>query len=110
MSFKADSRHQVLAALRRWHGSVMVVAICFLLALLAVAVQAQTSPAIPAQPGATGVGHPDAVPNAAPAPQNSGATTAPPADEQAPANDSVFVFKKEVQEVMLHATVVDDQR
>jgi len=32
--------------------------------------------------------------------------------EEAPANgqDSVFVFKKEVQEVMLHATVVDEQR
>ena len=32
--------------------------------------------------------------------------------EQAPANgqDNVFVFKKEVQEVMLHATVVDEQR
>src|SRR6202790_26824 len=110
MSFKADSRHQVLAALRRWHGSMMVVAIFFLLALLAVAVQAQTSPSIPAPPGATGVGHPDPVPNVAPAPQGSAATTAPPPDDQAPANDSVFVFKKEEQEVMLHATVVDDQR
>jgi Ca-activated chloride channel homolog len=110
MSFKADIRHPALAALQRWHGSVIVVAICFLLALLAVAVQAQTSPSIPAPPGATGVGHPDAVPNAAPAPQSSGATTAPPPDDQAPANDSVFVFKKEVQEVMLHATVVDEQR
>ena len=110
MSFKADSRHPVLATLQRWHGNAMVVAICFLFALLAVAVQAQTSPSIPAPPGATGVGHPDPVPNAAPAPQSSGATTAPPPDDQAPANDSVFVFKKEVQEVMLHATVVDEQR
>jgi Ca-activated chloride channel family protein len=110
MSLKADSGYPAPAALQRRHGSVMFVAICVLLALLAVAVQAQTSPSIPAQPGATGVAHPDSVPNAAPAPQSSGATTAPPPDDQAPANDSVFVFKKEVQEVMLHATVVDDQR
>jgi Ca-activated chloride channel family protein len=110
MSLKADSGYPAPAALQRRHGSVMFVAICVLLALLAVAVQAQTSPSIPAQPGATGVAHPDSVPNAAPAPQSSGATTAPPPDDQAPANDSVFVFKKEVQEVMLHATVVDEQR
>jgi VWFA-related protein len=35
----------------------------------------------------------------------------PQAQDQAPVDDSTtFVFKKEVQEVMLHATVVDEQR
>src|SRR5579872_895809 len=113
MSLKANvSRNQILAAIRQWDRSVAVVAICFSLALVAVTVQAQTSPSIPAPTGATGVGHPDSVPvpNTSPAAQSGSATTAPPPDDQAPANDSVFVFKKEVQEVMLHATVVDEQR
>jgi len=111
MSFKAnDSRDKVLAALQKWRGSMIVVLVCFFLALLATGLDAQTSPSIPAPPGATGVAQPAPSSNPAPATQSSGTTTAPPPDEQSPVNDSVFVFKKEVQEVMLHATVVDEQR
>jgi len=109
------SRHEALAAIRRWRGSVLVV-ICFLLALITAGAEAQAPSAIPAPPGATGVAQPAPAPaqsapapNAAASAQGSGTTAAPPPDDQ-PSNDSVFVFKKEVQEVMLHATVVDDQR
>ncbi len=87
-----------------------IVVLCLLLGLSTTRIEAQTPSAIPAPPGATGVGHPASVPTAAPAPQTGGATTAPPPDDQTPSNDSIFVFKKEVQEVMLHATVIDDQR
>src|SRR6202049_3763462 len=108
MSFKAiDSRDKILAVIQRWCSSVLL---CLLLAVLTASVEAQSSPSIPAPPGATGAAQPAPSPNAPPAPQSSGTTTAPPPDDQAPANDSVFVFKKEVQEVMLHATVVDEQR
>jgi len=111
MSITANGRSdQVTSAFQQWRGPLMVAVMCFCLAVLSSGVQAQTSPSIPAPPGATGVGHPDSVPNAVAAPQSGGTTTAPPPDDQAPANDSVFVFKKEVQEVILHATVVDDQR
>jgi VWFA-related protein len=114
MSFKAnDSSDEVLALFQRWRSSVMVVVTCFLVALLTIAVEAQTSSSIPAPPGATGVAQP-AASNAAPAAQSTESTTAPPplAEQQPPADgqDSIFVFKKEVQEVMLHATVVDEQR
>ena len=65
-------------------------------------------------PGATGVGHPSAVPNAAPAAQTNNGTLAQPPQPEEPATaddqSSVFVFKKEVQEVILHATVIDEQR
>jgi len=112
MSFTTNySTDKVLA--QRWRGYILVVVICFFLARLTVDVQAQTSTPIPAPPGATGVEHPSSAPNAAPATQSNGQTTPlPQAEQQAPADgqDSVFVFKKEVQEVMLHATVVDEQR
>jgi len=55
-------------------------------------------------------------PGQASAPQNSqsasppAATPEPPPQEQAPSSDnSVFVFKKEVEEVVLHATVSDNK-
>jgi Ca-activated chloride channel homolog len=120
MSFQTnDSSGEVVAAFQRCCGSRMVFVVCFLLVLLAVTVEAQSS--IPAPPGAIGVAQPAPVPaqsapatNAAPATENNGSTTAPPpkAEQQAPADgqDSVFVFRKEVQEVMLRATVVDEQR
>jgi len=115
MRFNASNRTEVvLAAVRRWRGGVTALVICALVALSTLAVEGQTSSSIPAPPGATGIAQPASTPNAAPAPQSNGTTTAPPpqAEQQAPADgqDSVFVFKKEVQEVMLHATVVDDQR
>lgn len=88
-----------------------MVAACCLLALATVNLEAQTPASIPAPPGATGV----AQPTPAPAPQDNGSTTTAPlpqAEQQAPSDgqDTMFVFKKEVQEVMLHATVVDEQR
>jgi Ca-activated chloride channel homolog len=97
----------------RWCGRVIVAGL-FFFALGIAGLEAQTPSSIPALPGATGVAHPSAAPSAAPATQSSGGTPAPlpQAEEPAPANDqnSVFVFKKEVQEVILHATVVDEQR
>ena len=96
---------------RRWRGSATVAGVCCLLALTTQSVRAQTpSNTIPAPPGATGVAHPAAPP---PATQGSAPTAAPApqTQDQAPVDDSTtFVFKKEVQEVMLHATVVDEQR
>jgi VWFA-related protein len=105
-----------------------LIAVCFVLILLAFGADAQNSPSITATPGANGVAQPTQTPNA-PVPNNvpaiptNGATAqqqaqAPPAqpsqspDDQSPANgqDSVFVFKKEVQEVILHAIVVDEQQ
>jgi len=98
-------------AFRRWRGSAIIAGVCLFLALIALNVHAQTpSNTIPAPPGATGVAHPA---NPAPATQSGGSGTLPAAQaqDQAPADDSsIFVFKKEVQEVMLHATVVDEQR
>ena len=111
MSFKANyTKYEALTA---WRMSAVAAGVCFVLALLTITAAGQTS-AIPA--GATGVAQPASVPSAAPAAQSNGTTTTttaplPQAEQQAPADDgSVFVFKKEVQEVSLHATVVDDQR
>ena len=48
-----------------------------------------------------------------PAPNNSNAPQSPDSGQQpsteAAANDTMFVFRKQVQEVFLHASVVDDQ-
>jgi hypothetical protein len=47
------------------------------------------------------------------APQDSGITEVPSSSQQGqqPSNDQgMFVFKKQVQEVVLHATVLDEQR
>ena len=80
----------------------------------AIGLDAQTSLPTPVPPAATGAAQPVQSPGAAPASQSEGATGMPQAQpsEQASADDQsgVFVFKKEVQEVALHATVVDDQR
>jgi Ca-activated chloride channel family protein len=91
----------------------MVVACC-LLALATVNIEAQSPASIPAPPGATGVAQPAS--SAAPAAQDNGSTTtaplpqAEPQEPPADGQDTMFVFKKEVQEVMLHATVADEQR
>jgi len=51
-------------------------------------------------------------PSETPATQAPGAATTPPAQEnQKPSGDNgVFVFRKDVDEVLLHATVVDDKQ
>jgi VWFA-related protein len=65
------------------------------------ATQNQPLPAQPAEPASP--------PPASATP--AGAAQEAAQDAQSPENDSnVFVFKKEVEEVVLHATVVDDQR
>src|SRR3981081_3525805 len=55
----------------------------------------------------------DSKPSETPATQAPGAATAPPAQDnrQKPSGDNgVFVFRKDVDEVLLHATVVDDKQ
>src|SRR5215471_3190057 len=128
MSFKVNEgsckrwRAELRARFLRWR--VCLVLTC--VSLLSVpASHAQAPPSSPAP------SNPAVVPQPAPPPGNTSVTpnsggvqqtpqaSQPPQQQpqqqpeaQAPANgqDSVFVFKKEVQEVMLHATVVDEQR
>jgi len=99
-------------AFQRWRVSMMLGGVCFLLALATVGVEGQTSPSGPTPPSATGVQQTLPVPNAAPAPPSDGTTMPAEPDSQQPADDqgTVFVFKTEVREVILHATVVDEQR
>ena len=99
-------------AFQRWRVSMMLGGVCFLLALATVGVEGQPSPSGPTTPSATGVQQTLPVPNAAPAPPSDGTTMPAEPDSQQPADDqgTVFVFKTEVREVILHATVVDEQR
>ena len=90
----------------------MLAGLCVLLSLVTIDVEGQTSPSAPAPPSATGAVQPDPAPDVATAPQSAGTTTQEPPSGQQPADDqsSVFVFKTQVREVILHATVVDEQR
>jgi len=93
-------------------NEVLIAVFCFLAPLL---LEAQNTPAAPELPGKTGVTESSGVPGNPSVTQTVDAPQAQPGkDELAnqPANDqdSVFVFKKEVEEVILHATVVDGQR
>lgn len=98
-------------AFHRWRGSIPLLGMCFFLALVTVEVAGQTTPSTPAPPSAADVAQPAAAPDAAPAPQNPSATAPEQPAAQPPADDAaLFVFKKQVQEVVLHATVVDEQR
>jgi Ca-activated chloride channel family protein len=111
--YKSGNQFPVsLAAFRPWRASAMLVAMCCFLTLATSAVEGQASGSIPAAPSAIGAAQPAPAPNGPPATQGSGATTPDQPDSQPPGDDqgSVFVFKKEVQEVMLRATVVDDER
>jgi Ca-activated chloride channel family protein len=97
-----------------WRGGLFIVAMCVSLVAINVQVVGQTPSSAPAPSAAPGAAQPAQAPGA-PAPiQSSGSTSAPQAQpsDSAPADgqDTVFVFKKEVQEVALHATVVDEQR
>jgi Ca-activated chloride channel homolog len=118
MSFKTEQNsdeEQVGAsaiAFLRWRG-VLLVGMCFVLTLVTAEVKGQTASSIPALPSAADVAQPVPAPNAAPAaPPTTGATTLEETDNPQPADDqsSVFVFKTQVREVILHATVVDEQR
>jgi Ca-activated chloride channel family protein len=90
-------------AFLRWRG-VMLVGTCFFLTLVTVEVKGQTTSSAPATSIATDVAQ------RLPAPTAS--TTQEPPDGQKPADNQseVFVFKTQVREVILHATVVDEQR
>src|SRR5579863_805781 len=91
-------------ALRR---GVIVAGLCSLLTLLSSAVEGQTSPSNSPPSSTAGAAQPEPAPTVAPMPppqeQPSGQQ---PADDQS----AVFVFKTQVREVVLHATVVDEQR
>ncbi len=113
MSFKANENSNAepfpvsSLAFQRWRGSAVLVGMCFFLALVTGDVEGQTSSSTQASPASTGVGQPAPASNATPATQSSGAITPEqPADDQG----ALFVFKKQVQEVILHAIVVDEQR
>jgi Ca-activated chloride channel family protein len=98
---------RTLNGFRKCGLCLMAGALCLLLAMGTVDLAAQTS--TPTAPAATSVPQAEPVP-ATPASQGGGSAI-PASPEQAPADDNtVFVFKKEVQEVALHATVVDGQR
>src|ERR1700722_10272501 len=95
-------------AFQRWRVSMMLLVTCFLTTLITLNVEGQTTLSFPPPASAPGVAQP-AAPNAAPAPKSS--ATPPEQAGQPPADDSaLFVFKKQVQEVVLHAIVVDDRR
>ncbi len=95
-------------------GRVIVAGVCLFVAVINVEVEGQTSSSTQIPSVATGVAQPASAPNAALATQDNGSTgtlQAQPNDQaSADGQDAVFVFKKEVQEVALHATVVDEQR
>ena len=94
----------------RWSG-VMFAGMCFFLTLVTAEAEGQT-PSIPAPPIATGVAQAVPAANTEPVPRSNDASTQEQLDGQKPADDQseVFVFKKQVREVILHATVVDEQR
>jgi Ca-activated chloride channel homolog len=96
-------------ALQPWQASMLLVT-CLFLALLTPNVEGQTTLSFPPPASAPGVA-PPAAPHAVPAPQSDTATSPDQPTGQSSADDSaLFVFKKQVQEVVLHAIVVDDQR
>ncbi|HXM61716.1 MAG TPA: VWA domain-containing protein [Terriglobales bacterium] len=115
MRLKANDGSRILAppvAPRRWGATLIVVGVWLL--LTAMNVEGQTPSATPPAPVTAGAAQPASSPSSASAAQDNGATGMPqaqPSDQAAgDGQDTVFVFKKEVQEVGLHATVVDQQR
>ena len=93
--------------------SMMLTGMCCFLTLIAVPSDGQSTSSIPALPSAADVAQPIPEPNAMPVAAGNGGATAPDrTDNPQPADDqsAVFVFKTQVREVILHATVVDEQR
>ena len=106
--------------MHRRNKSPLLVAICLAVSLLAKA-QSSGGPASsspPTQDPATAAVSPDSKPQAPAQPPEKAAAPANPAGQagtpsvpQTPDTDSgVFVFRKQVEEVVLHATVVDDKQ
>ena len=85
----------------KWRA-VLLVAMCFFLVCLSVEGEGQTASSAPVPPDAVGDVQ---APNSEPAPPSNGATTQAGDDQ-----GGGFVFKTQVREVVLHATVVDEQR
>jgi VWFA-related protein len=98
------------SAFQRWRRSILLVAVCCVLALITAEVEAQTASSTPAPADATSVAQPTPASNATPAPQATSGSADQPAGQPPPDDSALFVFKKQVQEVVLHAIVVDDQR
>jgi len=92
--------------------SAALAGVCFLLMLVTLEVEGQTSSSssIPSGASATGVAQSVPASDAAPAPQSNGTTTQEKPDKQKSDQSDVFVFRTRVQEVILHAIVVDEQR
>jgi len=84
---------------------------CLILSAVTAEVKGQTTSSSPLPPIATGVAQTSPASNAEPAPQSS-TTAQEQLDSEKPPDDQseVFVFKTQVREVILHATVVDEQR
>ena len=97
-------------AFQRWRRSILLVAVCCFLALVTAEVEAQNTPSVPAPPEATRVAQSASTSGARPDPQASGGPAPDQPGGQPPDDSALFVFKKQVQEVVLHAIVVDDQR
>jgi VWFA-related protein len=99
---------QFFVAFRRLCRTLATVAISSFVALASGQTAGQTS-SIPDPQGPAGAVQTPTNPSAAGT--NSGsANTATPSSEQPGDDAPAFVFKKEVREVILHATVVDEQR
>lgn len=91
--------------------SILLISMCFFPALAAHSAEGQSPSPVPVPPASTSVTQPVSATDAAPPSQTSGATAEEQPAGQSPVDDStVFVFKKQVQEVVLHAIVVDEQR
>ena len=99
------------SAFQRWRRSILPVAVCCLLALVTAEVEAQTASSLPTSSDAASLAQPAPASNATPDPQATGGPASDqPAGQPPPDDSALFVFKKQVQEVVLHAIVVDDQR
>jgi VWFA-related protein len=86
----------------KWGARAFLLLLTFLLwAGAQRVILAQAQPAAP--PG-------DTKPSAPPAAQSPGAATAPQNQQKPSGDNGVFVFRKDVDEVLLHATVVDDKQ
>jgi Ca-activated chloride channel family protein len=89
--------------------SVMLVGVCLFLPFLMGEVEGQNASSIPAAPSVSVA--PQTAPTEA-TPQSNGATMEKHPDDQQAGDDqgAGFVFKTQVREVILNATVVDEQR
>ena len=117
MKFKTNDNgdkekfRDVATAFLEWRR-MMLVGMFLFVSLATVRVEAQVSSSTTALQSAGGAAPVAPASDATPAQQNTGTTTQDQPSGQQPADDqsAVFVFKTQVREVVLHATVVDEQR